>query len=100
MKLEELVPKCVAGVMRIALKERADAKARRDRELVRQNRIATVQAELGKIHAEEKRIKTLHKEAIAWQRAQRIREYIAEARESGVKDAEWIGWAEREADRL
>ena len=27
VKLEELVPKCVAGMMRIALKERADAKA-------------------------------------------------------------------------
>jgi hypothetical protein len=100
MKLEELVPKCVAGMMRIALKERADAKARRDRELARQNRIAKVEAELEKIRAEEKRIKTLRKEVVAWHRAQRIRDYLAEARESGVKDAEWIAWAQREADRL
>lgn len=100
MKLEELVPKCVAGMMRIALKERADAKARRDRELARQNRIAKVEAELEKIRAEEKRIKTLRKEVVAWHRAQRIRDYLAEARESGVKDAEWISWAQREADRL
>jgi len=86
--------------MRIALKERADEKARRDRELARQNRIAKVEAELAKIHAEEKRIKTLRKEVVAWHRAERIREYVTAVREGGLKDAGWIEWAEREADRL
>ena len=99
-KLEEQLPKCVAGMIRIALKERADEKARRDRELARESRIAEVEAELAKIHAEEKRIKTLRKDVVAWHRAERIREYVAAVRDGGLKDAAWIAWAEREADRL
>jgi hypothetical protein len=98
--LEEQLPNCVAGMMRIALKERADEKARQERELVRQNRIAKVEAELTKIHAEEKRIAILRKEATAWHRAERIRKYIAAAHASGARDAEWIAWAARQADRL
>jgi len=61
---------------------------------------AAVEAELEKIAAEEKKIRVLRKETTAWHRAERIREYIAAARESGVKDAEWITWAEVQADRL
>ncbi len=99
-KLEEQLPKCVAGMMRIALKERADEKARRVRELAREKRIAAVEAELEKIEAEEKKIRVLRKEATAWHRAERIREYVAAVRESGVKDAEWIAWAERQVARL
>ena len=99
-KLEEQLPKCIAGMMRIALKERADEKARHDRELAREKRIAAVEAELVKIEAEEKKIRVLRKEATAWHRADRIRRYIAAARESGVKDAEWIAWAESQVDRL
>ena len=99
-KLEEQLPKCVAGMMGIALKERADEKARQERELARQNRIAKVEAELEKIEVEEKKIRVLRKEAIAWHRAERIRKYIAAVRESGVKDAERIAWAERQADRI
>jgi len=99
-KLEEQLPKCVAGMMRIALKERADEKARHERELAREKRIAAVEAELEKIEAEEKKVKVLRKEAVAWHRAERIRRYVAVARESGLKDAEWIAWAERQADRV
>ncbi|SRR6266404_270169 len=99
-KLEEQLPKCVAGMMRIALKERADEKARHERELAREKRIAAVEAELVKIEAEEKRIRVLRKEATSWHRADRIRKYIAAALESGVKNAEWITWAERQADRI
>ncbi len=99
-KLEQQLPKCAAGMMRIALKARADAKARHDRELARQKRIAAVEAKLEKIEAEEKKTRVLRKEATAWHRAERIRKYVAAARESGVKDAEWIAWAERQANRL
>ncbi len=86
--------------MRIALVQRARRDAREKEELARQNRIAKVEAELEKIAAEEKKIRVLRKETTAWHRAERIREYIAAARESGVKDAEWITWAEVQADRL
>jgi hypothetical protein len=99
-KLEEQVPKFIAGMMRIALKERADNKARQDRELARQKRINEVEAELEKIQTEEKRIRTLRKDVTAWHQADRIRKYIAAAREGALKDVQWIEWAERQADRI
>lgn len=99
-KLEDQLPRCVAGMMKIALVQRARREAREKEELARQKKIDEVEAELEKIEAEEKKIRILRKEATAWHRADRIRKYIAAARESGAKDAEWIAWAEREADRL
>ena len=35
-----------------------------------------------------------------WQRAERIRRFVAAVRESGSKDTDWLDWAERQADRL
>ena len=99
-KLEEQLPKCVAGMMRIALKERADEKERQERAFARQEKIDVVEAELEKIQAEEKEIKSLRKDVAAWHRAERIRKYVAAVREGALKDAEWIGWAERQADRV
>ena len=99
-KLEAQIPKCVAGMMRIALKERADDRARQERERKHQERVDEVVAELEKIRAEEKLIKLLRRDAGAWYRAERIRKYVAAVRESGAKDAEWLTWAELQADRL
>jgi hypothetical protein len=99
-KLEAQIPKCVAGMMRIALKERADDRARQERERAHQKRVDEVAAELEKIRAEEKRIKLLRRDAVAWHRAERIRKYVAAVRESAAKDAEWLTWAELQADRL
>ncbi len=99
-KLEAQIPKCVAGMMRIALKERADDRAREERERAHQKRVNEVAEELEKIRAEEKRIKLLRRDAGAWHRAERIRKYVAAVRESGAKDAEWLTWAELQADRL
>ena len=80
--------------------ERAEDQARKERELVRQKRIDEVAAELEKVEAEEKKIRLLRREVLAWHRAERIRKYAVAARESAVKDTEWIAWAERQADRL
>jgi hypothetical protein len=99
-KLEEQLPKCVAGMMRIALRERAEQDKREKEEQAREKRIDEVRAELRTIENEEKKIKVLEREAIAWQRAERIRKYVAAVRESAVKDAGWIEWAERQADRI
>jgi hypothetical protein len=44
---------------------------------------AAVEAELEKIEAKEKRIKTLRQEAVAWHRADRLRQYVTAACESG-----------------
>lgn len=81
-KLEEQLPKCVAGIMRIALKERAEEKAREERELARQKKVDEVEAELEKIQVEERKIRALRKDAAAWHRAERIRRYIAAMRET------------------
>jgi hypothetical protein len=107
--LEEQLPKCVAGMMRIALKERAERDKREREELARQKRIDEVRAELRQIEKEEKKIKALEREAIRWQRAERIREYIGAVRrnvvrktdsEDRAKVLEWVEWAERQADRI
>lgn len=99
-KLEEQLPGCVAGMMRIALKERAEAKAQYEEQLAKQKKIEEVESELRKIEIEEKRIRALRRDAVAWHRAERLRKYIAAVRQSSAKDTEWIMWAELQADRL
>src|ERR1700730_14297994 len=69
--------KCIAGMMRIALRERAQRDAREKDEQARQKRIDEVEQELRRIEEEDRRVKTLEPEAVAWQQAQRIRECIA-----------------------
>jgi hypothetical protein len=108
-RLEEQLPKCVAGMMRIALKERAERDKQEKEEQAKQKRIDAVRAELRLIEKEEKKIKALEREAIRWQRAERIREYIEAVRraglpktdsENGAKVSEWVEWAGRQADRI
>jgi predicted transcriptional regulator len=99
-KLEQQLPGCVAGMMRIALRERAEAKAQYEEQLAKQKKIEEVESELRKIQIEEKRIKALRRDAVDWHRAERLRRYIAAARDSSSKDTEWIAWAESQADRL
>lgn len=99
-KLEEQLPGCVAGMMRIALRERAEAKVQYEEQLAEQKKIEEVESELRKIQIEEKRIKALRRDAVAWHRAERLRRYIAAARDSSSKDTDWIAWAESQADSL
>ena len=109
VRLEEQLSKCVAGMMRIALKERAERDKREREELGRQKRIDEVRAQLRLIEKEEKKIKTLERDAIRWHRAERIREYINAVRNDALKKAdsedraallEWVTWAEQQADRI
>jgi hypothetical protein len=99
-RLEQQLPKCVAGMMRIALRERAERDKREKEEQAREKRIDEVRAELRTIEKEEKKIKALEREAIRWLRAERLRNYVAAVRASAAKDAEWLAWAERQADRI
>ena len=109
IRLEVQLPKCLAGMMRIALWQKARRVAREKEERARQTRIDKVAAELRKIEEEEKKIRTLKKEVAAWHRAQRIREYVAAVYETAcgqkspteqTKVLEWVEWAERQADRI
>ena len=52
-------------MMRIALRERAEAKARYEEKLADQKRVEEVEAELKKIQTEEKRIKALRRDSVA-----------------------------------
>jgi hypothetical protein len=87
-------------MMRIALKERGEEKARYEEKLAEQKKVEEVEAELTKIQMEEKRIKALRRDAVAWHRAERLRRYITAVRQNSSKDTEWIVWAELQADRL
>ena len=87
-RLEEQLPKCVAGMMRIALKERAERDKREKAEQAKQKRIDEVRTELRQIEKEEKKIKTLEREAIRWHRAERIREYIEAVRRDAHQKAD------------
>jgi len=108
-RLEEQLPKCIAGMMRIALKERAERDKREKEEQAKQKRIDEVRAELRQIEKEEKKIKALEREAIRWRRAERLRAYIEAVRRDAVRKTdpedqaevmEWIEWAEWQADRI
>ena len=108
-KLEEYLPACIAGMMKIALAARSRRDAEEKKEQARQKRVDEVTAELEKIQAEEKKIQALKKEAVLWHRAERIRKYIAAVREGALKKSdkgegnkvlEWVEWAERQADRI
>ena len=85
-RLEEQLPKCIAGMMRIALRERAQRDAREKDKQARRKRIDEVEQEMRRIEEEERKIKTLEQEAVAWQQAQRIREYIAAVEEDAAKE--------------
>ncbi|HET8925248.1 MAG TPA: hypothetical protein VFN26_19860 [Candidatus Acidoferrum sp.] len=99
-KLEEHLPACIAGMMKIALAARSRRDAEEKKEQATQKRIDEVRAVLTQIEKEETKIKALRREAIAWHRAERIRKYVAAVHESAVRDAEWVAWAERQADRI
>jgi len=108
-RLEEQLPESIAGLIKIALAEKARRDAQEKKERERQKRIEEVTEELRKIEAEEKKVRVLRKEVIAWQRAKRIREYVAAVREGASTQADsgqqerilvWIEWAEVQADRI
>jgi hypothetical protein len=103
--LEEQLPRCVAGMMRIALRERAERAECERKEEARRRRIEEVELILRGIEAEEKKIKLLEREARNWHRAQRIREYASAVRQQQSSDhkanvPEWVEWALRQADRI
>jgi hypothetical protein len=109
VRLEEQLPGFVAGLLRIALNERARRDIQEKKERERQKRIDEVAEELRKIEAEESKVKGLRKSVAAWHRAEQIRQYISAVREaaseqtdpdSRAKILDWVTWAERQADRI
>ena len=96
-------------MIKIALVGRAAEDARLKREKIKQKQIDEATEVLQRIEEEERKIKALKREAIAWTRAERIRNYLAAVRNVAsqepdstrrLKILEWISWAEQKADRL
>jgi hypothetical protein len=107
--LEKQLPKCVAGMIKIALLRRAAEEARLAREKIKQKQIDEATEVLQRIEEEEKRIRALVRNAAAWTRAERIRGYLVAVRKVAceeqdsakkLKILERISWAEQQADRI
>ena len=107
-RIEKLIPDFVAGLMRTAVVLRQKEEERKRHELEEQKRALEL-AELRKdIEEEEKKLKELNDWLEDWERAERMRRFIAAYAEKSrswpaeeqPKSREWIEWATREADRL
>jgi hypothetical protein len=116
-KLEQMVCKFAAGMVRVAQAERREADEMRRaaeiyrlEEVFRQKRQAELVLLKGLIHGEELRVRRLEEAASDWIRARHIREYVmAVVRSkmeqghklvSGSSLTRWVLWAMDQADRL
>lgn len=107
-RIETLIPEFVAGLMRTAVALRRQDEERRRREAEEQKK-AQERAQLQKdIEEEEAKIKQFNHWIDGWERAERMRRFIAAYAEktshwSGEKQPKyraWIQWASQQADRI
>jgi hypothetical protein len=107
-RIENLISDFVAGLMRIAVVLR-QKQEEREREKLEEQKRAQEMAHLRKdIEEEEKKLKQFHSCLEDWERAERMRRFIAIYKENSKswpaekqpEHREWIEWAARQADRL
>jgi hypothetical protein len=108
--LEDQLPDVVVGFMQIALAGKAEDEKRAaenaETERVAAERVRKAEA----IRHEEARVQALHRAAVDWERADRIRRMLAAAAEvatrggrsvePGTPFGDWLVWAGLQADRL
>jgi hypothetical protein len=109
-QLEDLVPKVLAGFIRIALGRRAEEEKRAAEARERQNRIDERDRVITAIKAEKARVRALRHLAADWLRAEQLRAFISaashagsqhgQATEPGTPFGDWLTWAAKQADRL
>ena len=109
-RLEEQVLQIVAGFIRIALAERAKDERRFAEEEEERRRAADRSRLEQQIKAEMARVRALRKAAANWAHAGELRSFILASRDSakqngqpievGTPFGDWLGWAEKQADRL
>ena len=109
-QLEELIPKVLAGFIRIALYRRAEEERRGAEARERQKRIEERDRLLAAIKAEKARVRALRHVAADWSRAEQLRSFISaachagsqhgQATEPGTPFGDWLTWAAKQADRL
>ena len=108
--LEDLIPKVLAGFIRIALRRRAEEERRAAESRERQKRVEERDRLLAAIKAEKARVRALRHAAADWLRAEQLRSFISaachagsqrgEATEPGTPFGDWLTWAAKQADRL
>jgi len=109
-RLEDLVPKVLAGFIRIALHRRAEGERRAAENRERQKRVEERDRLLAAIKAEKARVRALRHVAADWLRAEQLRSFISaayhagsqygQATEPGTPFGDWLTWAAKQADRL
>ena len=107
-RVEALIPEFVAGLMRTAVVQRRQEEAREQREADEKRRAQEATQLRQDIQVEEKKLEQFNKWVDNWERAERLRSFIAAYAEkslswSAEKQVEyqaWIAWAKRQADRL
>jgi hypothetical protein len=107
-RLETLIGDFVAGLMRTAVAIRRQEDERKQREDERERRVREAEQLRKDIQEEEKKVEQLNQWVESWERAQRLRSFIAVYAEksiswSAAKQAQykaWIEWATKQADRL
>ena len=107
-KVEQLIPDFVAGLLRIAVVLRQKEEQRKKKELEEEKRARELAQLRQDIEAEEKKIKEFEDWVESWERAERMRQFIAIyaektsswPTEKQPKCRGWIEWATREADRI
>ena len=107
-RLEDLIPDFVAGLMRTAVALRLHEQELKERELERQKRAQEMIKLREQIEAEEKKMEQFNQWIESWEKAERLRRFIAAYAEKTSKWAaekqshykEWIAWANQQADRV
>ena len=107
-RLEDLIPDFVAGVMRTAVALRLHEQELKERELDRQKRAQEMIKLREQIEVEEKKMEQFNQWIESWEKAGRLRRFIAAYAEKTSKWAaekqshykEWIAWANQQADRV
>lgn len=109
-KLEQMVPQCVAGFIKIALEKNLHERIE-EAEKADARRRANERAQLARrFKEEEEMVRALRWATADWVRAQQIREFILAVRDTSVREGQsvepdtpmgdWIVWALQQADRL
>ena len=107
-RVESLVGDFVAGLMRTAVAIRRQEEERRRREAERDKRAREAEQLRKDIQEEEKKLEQLNQWVESWERAERLRRFIAVyaqktaswAAEKQENYKAWVEWATKQADRL
>ncbi|HVO60606.1 MAG TPA: hypothetical protein VMT53_06700 [Terriglobales bacterium] len=107
-RIEELIPDFVSGLMRTAIVMRRHEEESKKREEERRQRQQESMRLRELIEAEKKKLEELNQWIENWEKAERVRKFIAvyaektstRAQEKQPQYKEWIAWANQQADRL